>query len=461
MRKKAERQLPLDFAGALKLTKDWYERYSKIHAILEAVPAVTDLVHADLEPGQKKAKFNDEGVASETILRMAMVQQIEGLSFREVIIRIDDSNMLRFFCKFYDDAMIAHSTYAKLVNLIQPATWEKINEIIVRFGRDKKGIKGEKLRLDSTAVETDIHHPNDAALLYDCVRVLGRLIGQVRLLAPELVGLERAQVRRAKQIALTLGRETARRHQATFKRHYRNLLELTEKHRAWAERVVGEIEAAPQGADMMRRLELKDLAAELRRVAGLSVKGMAQAQKRVIDGCEVPNVEKIFSIFEPHTELLIRGKARAKVEFGHMVEIHEVEGCLISYYHVHEKRPDERLGLLEAAVHKHQELFGRVPTLQAADKGFYLKAGVEAVANLGVAEVCVPKRGKRNKEEEAREHSRWFKLGQAFRAGIEGTISVLKRVFGLSRCLREGFTHFASWVGSGVLAHNLVALART
>ena len=80
---------------------------------------------------------------------------------------------------------------------------------------------------------------------------------------------------------------------------------------------------------------------------------------------------------------------------------------------------------------------------------------------MGVAEVCVPKKGRRNEEEVKKEHSRWFKLGQAFRAGIEGTISVLKRVYGLWRCLREGWVHFQSWVGTGVLAHNLVLLART
>ena len=82
-------------------------------------------------------------------------------------------------------------------------------------------------------------------------------------------------------------------------------------------------------------------------------------------------------------------------------------------------------------------------------------------AKLGVAQVCVPKKGRRNEAEEQRENSRWFKLGQAFRAGIEGAISVLKRVFGLRRCLREGWEHFQSWVGTGVLAHNLVLLART
>ena len=154
MRKKAERQYPLDFAGTQRLTREWYGDYRGIDAILNANPVVLDLVHTDLEQGTKKAKHNVEGVASETILRMALVQRLEAWSMRDLIVEIDDSQMLRFFCKFYDDALISHCQYAKLVNLIQPATWEKINEVIVRYGRDKKKIKGQKLRLDTTAVES-------------------------------------------------------------------------------------------------------------------------------------------------------------------------------------------------------------------------------------------------------------------------------------------------------------------
>ena len=100
MRKKTERQLPLDFAGTLKLTKDGYSLYRNVHEILAANPEVTDLVHADLTQGCQKLHRNVEGVASECILRLALVQQMEGLSFRETIVRVDDSVMLRYFCRF-------------------------------------------------------------------------------------------------------------------------------------------------------------------------------------------------------------------------------------------------------------------------------------------------------------------------------------------------------------------------
>ena len=118
-----------------------------MHKILAANPEGTDLVHADLTQGCEKLHLNVEGVASECILRLALVQQMEGLSFRETIVRVDDSAMLRYFCRFYDDAMISHSLYATLVNLIRPETWEKINALIVKYARDKKGFKGHKLRL--------------------------------------------------------------------------------------------------------------------------------------------------------------------------------------------------------------------------------------------------------------------------------------------------------------------------
>lgn len=461
MRKTAQRQLPLDFAGTQKLTKEWYGLYREIHAILGKNPAVVDLVHADLTRGEKKLKRNVEGVASESILRLAIVQQIEGLSFREVIVRVDDSEMLRFFCRFYDDPVISHSNYATLVNMIQPATWEKINEVLVRFARDKKGFKGQRLRIDTTAVETDIHFPMDSSLLCDCVRVLSRLLQHVQRVDATLVGPWRSRLRDAKRLTQKLLRGGATLHKATRKKWYGKLIAATERVMSRAAEVrerIGVREGVATKA--LDRLELEALADELGRYLPLAEQCVAQARKRVLQEQEVPHAEKIFSIFEPHTELLMRGKAGKKMEFGHMVEVRQIEGGLITRYRTHAKRPAEA-PLLAEAVAEHRELFGRVPETCAADKGFYSQAALEAAANMGVEQLCVPKKGRRNDEEEKKEHSRWFKLAQAFRAGIEGTISVLKRVFGLWRCLREGWVHFQSWVGTGVLAHNLVLLART
>jgi len=461
MRPSTQRQLPLDFAGTQKLTKQWSSEYRKIDAVLNANPVIVDLVHADLTQGLRRLKRNVEGVASECILRLAIVQQIEKWSFRDLIKYVDDSHMLRFFTHFYDDKMISHSKYADLVNLIRPETWEKINEIIVRYARDKRGFKGEQLRSDTTAVETDIHFPMDSWLLCDCVRVLSRLLGHVRKIAPELVGARRARLRNAKRQAQAIARGGTKLHKATRKKLYGQLIANTERMMAWAKEVQARIEARQlRVTGNLEGLELEALGKEIAHYLSLAEKCVYQARERVLNERPVPNAQKIFSIFEPHTELLIRGKAGKELEFGHMVELQQIEGGLITHYAVHEKRPAEP-PLLKTAVERHENIFGRMPKVCAADKGFYAQQTVAEIVELGVARVCVPKKGRRNAQEEKRETSRWFKLAQAFRAGIEGTISVLKRVFGLARCLREGWVHFQSWVGSGVLAHNLVLLART
>ena len=460
MRKRAERQLPLDFAGTSKLTKEWYSLYKDIHEILEQNPAVIDLVHFDLTGSRQKLKRNVEGVASESILRLVLVQQIERLSFRETIVRVDDSQMLRFFCRFYDDPILSHSKYSELVNLIQPETWKKINEMIVRYALDKKGVKGKKLRIDTTAVESDVHFPMDSTLLLDCVRVLSRLIGKAQKSDDLLVGKWRARLKNAKRLTQKLLRGGKRMHTSTRKKLYRHLIHAAERTMARALEVRARIE---QGEGRVGSVEqvwaLQSLSLEIAHYLPLAEQCVHQARERVLNGNAVPNDKKIFSIFEPHTELLIRGKAGKEMEFGHMVEINQVEGGLITHYATHPKRPAEP-PLLVQAVETHKKIFGHVPETGAGDKGFYSKESVEKLEGMGVSKVCVAKKGRRNEEEEQREKSFWFKAAQAFRAGIEGTISVLKRAFGLRRCMREGFKRFESWVATGVLAHNLVLLSR-
>ena len=184
-----------------------------------------------------------------------------------------------------------------------------------------------------------------------------------------------------------------------------------------------------------------------------------QARRRVIAGERVPNEEKLFSIFEPHTELLKRGKAGKDVEFGHMIQLQQVDGQFITAYDVFHRKPVE-YELLDSALNVHKKLFGHYPAALAADKGYY--ESMAAVDRLGnkVAVVSIAKKGRRTPLETEREHDQLFRLAQRFRAGIEGTISFLKRTFRLARCFNKGWEHFAATIGQAVLAHNLLVLAR-
>ena len=189
------------------------------------------------------------------------------------------------------------------------------------------------------------------------------------------------------------------------------------------------------------------------------VEQVVACARRAGKGEKVPAADRIFSIFEPHTELLIRGKARKPVEFGHMVTIGQTQEKFISFYGVERKsRHDIHLG--DEALEDHKQKFGAYPDGFAADKNYY--GGQEHAAKWKdrIPHYSVGKKGRRDEEETAREHSSMFRLLQKFRAGCEGSISVLKRVFGLTRCLNRGFNSFASTIGNIVFCHNLVILSR-
>jgi IS5 family transposase len=184
-----------------------------------------------------------------------------------------------------------------------------------------------------------------------------------------------------------------------------------------------------------------------------------QTRRRVLEGEKVPNDEKIFSIFEEHAELLIRGKAGKPIEFGHMIEIEQVAGGFITNFQVFESRPIEHQ-LVDGALETHKKIFGSYPIGLAADKGYWQDPeGYERWAEkVSVVSIC--KKGGRTEGEREREHGALFKTLQGFRAGIEGTISVLKRCFRLLRCMNKGWRNFAATVGASIFAHNLVNLAR-
>jgi IS5 family transposase len=186
---------------------------------------------------------------------------------------------------------------------------------------------------------------------------------------------------------------------------------------------------------------------------------MAQARRRVLEGEQLPVHDKIFSLFEPHTDLIKRGKAAHPVEFGHKVFLAESRHGLITDYGVLNGNPPDE-GHVAPSLTQHQTTFGRAPALYAADRGFYTTDNVETLAAAGVGTECVPQRGgRKSADRTAYEKSRAFKKGQRFRAGIEGRISVLLRGRGMRRCLLEGRERFDVFVGAAVLANNLLRIA--
>ena len=184
-----------------------------------------------------------------------------------------------------------------------------------------------------------------------------------------------------------------------------------------------------------------------------------QARRRVLQGEQVPNAEKIYSIFEPHTDLIMRGKVRTPVEFGHKVFLAESAKGLITQYEVLNGNPSDE-NHVEPSLSRHEATFGSAPRLYGSDRGFFSEKNLAACERSGVEVVCIPQRGgKKTAAREAYEKSREFKKGQRFRAGIEGRISVLFRGRGMKRCLAEGRERFELLVGAAVFVNNLLIIA--
>ena len=460
MRRVKDGQATFDFQPAtLQLTDNYHKRYRRIDAVLSEVPEVLQRVHADLKKGLERVnrvRSRRCQFTSDNVLRLAICQVIEGASLREIVVRVDDSNFLRSFCRFGIDKMMGHTLFCALRNAIRPETWKAINQILAEHAVAKGKITGSELRVDTTACETNIHYPTDSSLLWDVYRTIARLVSAARELDPSIAGGRRLHCKRAKRIHASIHRTVGKHTKAeNLKPQYQALLALVEG----VLDIGHEVASGLRQPTMASALDATSLVAELEHYQKLGARVVDQTRRRVLHGEQVPNDDKLFSIFEPHTELLIRGKAGKPIEFGHMVLFAQTPEKFISDYEACQKKPNEHT-LVDGILERHAKMFDALPSTFAADKGFYESALKLTQLEDRIDVVAIGKKGKRTPAEDEREHCLAFKLGQAFRAGIEGTISFVKRCLRLYRCFNKGWQHYAATIGATVFAHNLLVLAR-
>ena len=253
---------------------------------------------------------------------------------------------------------------------------------------------------------------------------------------------------------------TTRQRQGAGSQHtaaYRALIAIVEEVVASARKALDDT-AAMRAKDPLTALNIKALREEIAHYCDLGTRVIGQARRRVLDGEQVPTSEKIYSIFEPHTDLIKRGKVRTPVEFGHKVFLAESARGLITQYEALKGNPVDEVHVA-SSLRRHRRTFRRAPQLYGADRGFFSENNLAVCASGGVAMACIPQRGgRKTPQRQAYERSPAFKQGQRFRAGIEGRISVLMRGRGMKRCRTEGAERFALFVGAAVLANNLMII---
>jgi len=419
------------------------------------------LVKADLlKRYPNSGRLGRHSTPAEVILRMLVVKRLYAWSYEQTERFVSDSIVLRQFCRLYLEPVPDDTTLIRWANTIGPETVASLTDRAVELARSLKVTRGRKLRVDSTVVETNVHHPTDSRLLGDGVRVVSRLLRRARealgeeaahYLGKEAFRTRNRSVRRLTKelhrIALRKGEEAAEE----LKEAYGKLVRVTCSSLKQAKRVG---RALRERADERNRR----LADKLDHYVPLVERGIDQAVRRVLRGEQVPATEKVLSLFEEHTMIITRRKVGKPREYGRKVLLDEVDGGLISRYEVLSEAGREHPHLPES-IEGHRERFGRAPELLTADRGLYSKANEEAAEKAGVRRVALPQSGRPTKKRKEYEQQRWFRRAFAFRAGIEGRISVLRRGYGLERCPYHGEEGMGRWVGWGIVVHNLAKIS--
>jgi len=452
LRTKASSVMYFDFSSpsSIKVAQDYRARYEAISRLLDDNPALLALAHRDWARLLSTSAKGRDGYTSEQLLRALIVMFLEGDGYRDVVIRIDTSEFLQHFVRLGVQRTMDYTFLNRAFCTLSARTLEAMNQVVARYAVQQEKIRGDKQRMDTTVYESNIHYPTDSSLLWDSFRTLSRLLRNIQNELPHLHFQHRYHDKKVKKLATFISRHAAgksKHAQRQVKRRYRQLIQSVR----WIHGV---------GREVLHRLHAHDYGAPaLSHYLPLVEQIIYQAHQRVIEGQTLPPDEKLYSLFEEHAELIKRGKAGKPVEFGHKLLLAQTGEKFIHHYQVMPRRIEDK-DLLVPAVEAHKELFGRYPYLLAADKGFY-----ESMQQLGeleedIATVSIAKKGRRTCVEYDRETSEEFLAGQRFRAGSEGSISVLKRAFKLGRCLFKGFKHYAASVGLSVLCHNLVLLTR-
>ena len=451
MRKKNQKQMPLmdrsiDHPRARELRG--------ISRILEETPIINEMVLQDLTRGVEHRETGAEGMSAEQVVRAAMVKQMEEFSYDDLAFHIVDSRCYRSFCRigtFHKG--FGKSALCSNIKSISPETWEAINRILVAYGEDKEIEKGRAVRMDCTVVSSNIHEPSDSSLLWDSVRVLTRMLGQINERFEDIKISFSDHTKRAKRRMLGIMNAKGKK---TRKKQYQDLLKMTGKVVNYATSAVSVLETFPFEHVSVWESAQK-MAEDLRQVISLTQKVIDQTTRRVIYGESVAACEKIVSIFEPHTDIII--KDRRDTFYGHKVCLSGGASKLITDCLIVEGNPADAT-LTDQMLDRQEQIYGRYPLKVALDGGFASKENLASAKSKKIKDVCFAKR--RGLEVEEMCSSEYvYKTLRRFRAGIESGISWIKRCFGFARCTWKSLRSFKSYVWASIVSANLLTLARS
>lgn len=410
----------------------------KISVWMDTHTEILDWVETDIQRQNLKATGRS-GMTLESILRSGFLLRYWQWTYEDLAFHLMDSEVNYGFARLPPGLYPRASALQGAISLIRAETWERISQQVVKSALDTQIESAKRVRIDSTVTDSPIHAPWDSSLLADAVRVMDRMIKDARQRCPELsytshqrvVKKQVTAIRNCKGVEIRLN-------------HYKKLIKYTRK-------TVGVV----KGIALLHE-EWLDWAAQAEHYLPLIERIIDQAERRVVKGEKVPAEGKVVSLFEPHTDIIVKDKRQ--VHYGHKINLSSGKHGMILDTVIESGNPADSSRLLPM-IKRLKEAYGKLPNQVTADAGYASVANIDEAKELGIKAVGLPK--KRGMTVEAMTGSEWlYKKLKRFRAGIEGNISMLKRVFGLDRCTWKGLDHFKAYVMSSVLAYNLQKFAR-
>ncbi len=420
-----------------------------ISNIINDTPTISEYVLQDLNRGRIiKRRTGARGMSADQVLRTAIVMRLFEFTYEQLAFNIYDSRCLRRFCRIgFADKGFKKSALNANIKSLSEQTREMIFRDLLGHAEQEGIEKGRKVRIDCTVVESNIHKPFDSVQLFDCVRVLTRLLETARdHFGAKIIFTDHRRRAKRRMVGIQYAKGDKQRQPL-----YEDLLKVTRKvigYNRTAESILKQMSPANIG--------LFGLLHEIRHFAALSEQVYDQTYRRVIQGETVPAEQKVVSIFEDHTDIII--KDRRDTHYGHKICLTGGASNLILDCVTLEGNPADT-DLVEQMLDRQEQIYGRYPLKVALDGGFASKNNLLKAKERKIKDVCFAK--KRGLEETDMCRSEYvYKKLRRFRAGIESGISWLKRSFGLTRCTWKGFRSFKCYVLSSVVAANLLTMAR-
>ena len=420
-------------------------RLRALSNLLDKHPEILALIANDLV-SQSATKVGRIGFSAESIFRCLLLKQQLRISYELLAFHLSDSMTYRTFARLPNHLTPSRSGLQSTIRSIKPETLEKVHEILSDNWLKEGILSMDKLRIDSTVVASNIAPPSDSQLLNDGVRVLSRLLAKSK----NVTGVKNRftdQRKLSKSLAFQIFNAKNTGKEAL----YPKLLKCVRVVLRQVDRSLEKIKAGAPDSD-----QKKKWLDQVERYRDLTLKVIHQTERRVIRKESVHSSEKIVSLFESHTDIIVKGFR--DVQYGHKINISSEESGFITYLSIEKGNPSDT-DLFIPVLDFHQSKLGRLPGSVVADGGYASQANVTEGRGLGVKRVVFHKPVGLSLRAMGVQ-SKTFDRLRHFRAGVEGNISELKRAFGATKATWKGLDGFKAYVWSSVLSYNLMRLAR-